>query len=243
MASSSFSKKVPNCSACNGHDRAEWSALNEEELVRLDRARIAKDYMPGDVVFHEGDDCRGIYCLQEGLIGVRKTNASGNSILLHLENPGNTMGYRAFLAGEQYHASAEALEPCRICFINGATAQSLLEHSPALGLRFLERVSRNLGAAEEKILQNATLSVRARFAYLLTVLVDRYAPNKEQSPIEFELPLSRHDLASMIGTTPESMSRTIAKMEQDGIAKFSGRKVVVHELDNLVGEYEPANFL
>jgi CRP/FNR family transcriptional regulator len=243
MTASNVRQKNPRCSTCPGHDRSEWSALNEEELEHLDRARVTKEYMPGEIVFHEGDDCHGVYCLEEGLIGVRKTSAGGNSILLHLENPGNTMGYRAFLAGEQYHASAEALEPCRVCFINAATVHSLLAQSPALGLRYLERVSRNLGAAEEKILQNATLSVRARFAYLLTVLVDRYAPNKRQSPIEFELPLSRHDLASMIGTTPESMSRTIAKMEQDGIAIFSGRNVIVQELDALVQEFEPEHFV
>jgi CRP-like cAMP-binding protein len=118
-----------------------------------------------------------------------------------------------------------------------------LAQNPALGLRYLKRVSRNLGSAGEKILHNATLSVRARFAHLLTVLVDRYAARKEESPIEFELPLSRHDLASMIGTTPESMSRTIAKMEQDGIAVFSGRNVIIPEINDLFQEFEPEHFV
>ena len=243
MAASKVRPHNLNCFTCQSRDRTEWCVLSEDELELLDRGRVTKEFMPGEVVFHEGDDCNGVYCLESGLVGVRKTNADGNSILLHLDSPGDTMGYRAFLAGEEYQASAEALEPSRVCLIDAATVRSLLAHNPALGLRYLKRVSRNLGAAEEKILHNATLSVRARFAHLLTVLVDRYAPSKEQNPIEFELPLSRHDLASMIGTTPESMSRTIAKIEQDGIAIFSGRKVIIPELNNLVQEFEPKHFV
>ena len=70
---------------------------------------------------------------------MRKTNADGNSILLHLNNPGDTMGYRAFLAGEDYHASAEALEPSKVCLIDVATVRTLLAQNPALGLRYLKR--------------------------------------------------------------------------------------------------------
>ncbi len=243
MAASGANPQSLNCFTCQNRARAEWCVLSDKELELLERGRVSREYTPGDVIFHEGDSCNGVYCLEAGLVGVRKTNADGNSILLHLNNPGDTMGYRAFLAGEDYRASAEALEPSRVCLIDAATVRTLLAQNPALGLRYLKRVSRNLGTAEEKILHNATLSVRARFAHLLTVLVDRYATGKEERPVAFELPLSRHDLASMIGTTPESMSRTIAKMEQDGIAKFTGRKVVIPELDDLFHEFEPEHFV
>ncbi|NQV57527.1 MAG: Crp/Fnr family transcriptional regulator [Rhodospirillales bacterium] len=243
MPSSEGTSKKLNCFTCQRRERNEWCVLSDEELKMLDRGRVTKEYMPGEVIFHEGDACRGVYCLEVGLVGVRKSNADGNSILLHLNNPGDTMGYRALLAGEEYRASGEALEPSRVCLIDAATVRTLLTHNPALGLRYLTRVSQNLGSAEEKILHNATFSVRARFAHLLTVLVDRYAESKDESPVEFELPLSRHDLASMIGTTPESMSRTIAKMEQDGIATFSGRRVSIPLLETLVQEFEPEHFI
>ena len=181
--------------------------------------------------------------METGMVGVRKTDADGNSVLLYLVTPGDTLGYRALLAGEDYQASAEALEPTRICVIDSPTVRSLLEHNPALGLRYLKRVSRSLGSAEEKILHNATLSVRARFAHLLMVLLDKYGHKNSEGPTEFELPLSRHDLAAMIGTTPESMSRTIKKMESDGVAKFAGRTVHIPVLESLIMEFEPETFL
>lgn len=200
---------------------------------------MTKEFLSGEVVFHEGDACRGVYCLESGLIGVRKTDSEGNSFLLYLVGPGDVLGYRALLAGEDYRASAEALEPTRICQINAATVKALLEKNPALGLRYLKRVSTSLGNAEEKILHNATLSVRARFAHLLLILLDKYGENRTSGETDFELPLSRHDLAAMIGTTPESMSRTIRKMETDGVAHFSGRTVHIPDIESLIQEFEP----
>jgi CRP-like cAMP-binding protein len=232
-----------NCFTCQVRDRAEWCVLSDAEVELLNKGRVTKEYLPGEVIFHEGDPCRGVFCMESGMVGVRKTDADGNSVLLYLVTPGDTLGYRALLAGEDYRASAEALEPTRICVIDTPTVRSLLEHNPALGLRYLKRVSKSLGNAEEKILHNATLSVRARFAHLLMVLLDKYGQKNIEGPTEFELPLSRHDLASMIGTTPESMSRTIKKMESDGVAKFAGRTVFIPEIESLVMEFEPETFI
>jgi len=215
-------------------------------LTLLDQGRITRDYLPGEVLFHEGDSCAGVFCVEKGLIGVRKSDADGNSVLLYLANGGETLGYRALLSGEDYGASAEVLEPSRVCLIAPATVRSLLEQNPALGLRYLKIVSASLGDAEEKILHNTTLSVRARFAHLLMVLLEKFGDRGDRTDsgsAEFELPLARQDLASMIGTTPESMSRTIKKMEQDGVAKFSARTVYISNIEALMQEFEPENFV
>jgi CRP/FNR family transcriptional regulator len=73
--------------------------------------------------------------------------------------------------------------------------------------------------------------------------LDKYGEKNAEGPTKFELPLSRHDLAAMIGTTPESMSRTIKKMESDGVAKFTGRTVLIPEIESLVMEFEPETFI
>lgn len=232
-----------NCFTCQTRERSEWCVLSDDELKLLDKGRRTRDYVPGEALFHEGDPCHGIYCVESGLIGVRKSDAEGNSVLLYLVAGGDTLGYRALLADQDFGASAEVLEPSRVCHIDTAVVRSLLQQNPALGLRYLKRVSESLGNAEEKILHNSTLSVRARFAHLLMVLIDKYGDRPDHGGTEFILPLARHDLASMIGTTPESMSRTIKKMEDDGIAFFSGRSVRIPDLETMVQEFEPDHFV
>jgi CRP/FNR family transcriptional regulator len=232
-----------NCFTCQTRGRTEWCVLTEEELKLVDKAKVSRDYLPGEVVFHEGDACRGIHCIENGLIGSRKMNAAGQEILLRLSHPGDTLGYRSLLAGDDHNNSAEAMEPSTVCFIDGGTVKKMLTANPGLGLRFLNHAAVDLRAAEEKALQSATLPVRARFAHLLLVLKDRYGGGGEDGAMVLELPLSRQDMAAMIGIRPESMSRTIRSFEDDEIARFSGRRVHVRNIDDLIEEMEMAEGL
>jgi len=232
------SSECGNCFTCQTRGRTEWCVLSEDELEVVDQGKICREYMPGEMIFHEGDECRGVHCVERGLIGVRKMDAQGNEVLLRISHPGDTMGYRSFLAGDEHNNSAEAMEPSVLCFINGQTVQSLLQMNPGLGLRFLRHAASDLNVAEEKVLQSATLPVRARFAHLLMVLKERYGVTGKNGELDLELPLSRQDMAAMIGIRPESMSRTIRSLEEDNIAQFSGRRVHIPSLQCLVDELE-----
>ncbi len=234
---------VKNCFSCPALDRTEWCVLSQAELRNIDKAKSTREYLPGDAIYHQGDPCSGVHCFASGMVGIRKVDADGNAILVRLAYPGDTLGYRSLLAGEEHRDSAEALKPSTICFIDRAVVRSLLDANPSLGLRFLTRATKDLIDAEERILQNATLSVRARFAHLLLVLKERYATNTEDGSVVLELPLSRQDLAAMIGIRPETMSRTIRQFEDDGIARFSGRIVQVTHVDSLLDEIEPENYV
>lgn len=227
-----------NCFTCQTRERTEWCVLSEGELGLVNEGKSCREFLPGEVVFREGDACQGVYCVEAGLVGAWKTDAGGNEVLLRLSHPGDTMGYRAFLADSEYHNTAEAMEPSVLCFINAQTVRSLIGHNPALGLRFFKHAAQDLDAAEEKVLQTASLSVRARFAHLLLVLRDRYAIKDDKGGLVMDLPLSRQDLAAMIGTRPESMSRTIRSLEEDDIAHFSGRRVHVPHVAALLRELD-----
>jgi len=225
------------CFNCQHRSRSQWSSLTQQETEQLDRAKVCRRFEPGETVFREGDPCRAVYCVMDGLVGVRKTDSEGNSVLLaRMASTGDTLGYRPFLAKEPHRGTAEALKPSIICTIDGKTVQDLLYHNPSLGLQFLERAAKDLGEAEEHYFQTVTLSVRARFAHLLLVLNKQYGKTAAGGGLSIELPLSRGDLAAMIGTRPESMSRTIRKMEEDGIARFTGRTVHVPKIDELLNE-------
>jgi len=225
------------CFSCQHRSRSQWSSLTEEETRKLDKAKVCRRFGPGETVFHEGDPCQAIYCVMDGLVGIRKTDPDGNSVLLaRMASTGDTLGYRPFLANEPHRGSAETLKPSTICTIDGIAVRDLLAHNPSLGLQFLERAAKDLGEAEEHYFQTVTLSVRARFVHLLLVLQEQYGKTAADGGLSIELPLSRGDLAAMIGTRPESMSRTIRKMEDDGVAIFSGRTVHVPKIDELLNE-------
>ncbi len=218
---------------------SEWNELTEDELNFLSSKKICKKYARGEMVFHEGDACRGIYCVESGLIGIRKADADGNSVLLgRLAEAGSTLGYRPLLAGENHRASAEVMKESTVCFIEKKAVWELLSHNPNLGLRFLQIATRDLGAAEEEIFQLTALDLRARLVHLLLVFMDHYGTVSRDGTVRLELPLSRPDLAAMVGARTESVSRAFRKIEDDGIAEFSGRMVTIPNIERLHKEIE-----
>jgi CRP/FNR family transcriptional regulator len=231
---------APSCFGCQSRHRTEWASLLGNDLELLDRAKTCNVYEPGQVVFYEGNACLGIHCVESGSIKLRRTGPKGDEIVVGLAGPGATLGYLAYFGGRGYTMTAEALTACRICFIDRAVVKTLIHNSPAVGLAFLRRLSDDVDRSEDERVKALSLPLRARAAHLLLVLKDRNASADDDGRLTIELPLSRRDLAAMLGTRPESLSRLIRDFANDGVAHFGPREVVVPDLDALLDELEPA---
>lgn len=234
-------KDIPDtrisCFDCAHRSRTEWSVLGDEDLAKLDRNRSCRTFEAGEPIYFEGDACDGVFCVETGLVGVRKGDSDGNSVLLRLATPGHTLGYRAYLAGESHHTSAEALAATRLCFLPRVSLRDLLGENPELGLRFLKHATADLDDTEVKLLQSAAQTARARLVHVLLVIREQLdVPSDGTGEVVFDLPISRQDLASMIRSRPETLSRTIRQMEAEGSAFFKGRTVRIPSLDALLDE-------
>jgi len=229
-----------SCFGCQSRGRNEWSSLQGRDLEFLETAKTCNLYAPGQVIFYEGNACLGIHCIESGSVKLRKSGPKGDEVVVGLAGPGATLGYLAYFGGRGYTTTAEALTACRVCFIDRAAVKTILHSSPAVGLAFLRRLSDDVDRSEDERVKALALPLRARAAHLLLVLKDRSASADEQGRLTIELPLSRRDLAAMLGTRPESLSRLIRDFASDGVAHFGPREVVVPDLDALLDELERA---
>lgn len=236
--STKFVSNSANCFTCQWRERSQWSTLNQDDLNVLNGHRKDADVKPGQILFRQGDPCDGVYCVASGTIAIRKMDEHGNSVLVRLRHAGQTIGYRDFFGGPSMTNSAEALVESRVCFVDRKAVAALLERNPALGLQFLQRIAKDLQDAEETILQTTTLPIRTRLAHLLLTLKERYGRVDETGTITIQLPLARQDIAAILGTRPETIARTIRGLDNEGVARFSGRTVVVENLDRLLDEIE-----
>jgi CRP/FNR family transcriptional regulator len=224
------------CRVCHVGRRSDWRDLDEATAGLLARGRSRREYCSGEVIFAQGDPNDGVHCVSGGIVGIRRLDANGNSVLLGLAYPGDTIGYRSFLTGREHRTSAEALGPSVVCHIDGATMEMLLARAPALGLRFLRRSIGELENAHDTMLRQATLSNRHQLVHLLLVLVRRHGRRHANGMQSIDLPVSRRDLASMIGARHETISRIIGRLEVDGVAHFSGRQVTIPSVEALAAE-------
>ncbi|MBP7146896.1 MAG: Crp/Fnr family transcriptional regulator [Acidobacteria bacterium] len=212
--------------------------LAPPELRLLDEAKVHNVYAAGQVIFYQGNPCLGLHCLESGVVALRKVDERGNSVIVRLGHAGDTLGYVAFFAQRLYSTSAECLGECRTCFIDRAALRELLGRNPALGQRFLGRLAANLEQAEELRLEAAASPLLARLAQLLLTLKNRLGAVADDGTLGINLPLSRRDLAAMLGARPETISRAIAQLERRGLAHFTGRRVTIPDLDALIDEAE-----
>ncbi len=225
-----------NCAACHHFRKTEWAALDDAGRDRMDRVRRKCHFLPGEPIYHEGDEPTGAYCVSSGLVGIRKVDAEGESVLLRLVRPGETFGFRSFITDEAHSVSAEALTECRICRLPQAAAQPMVEGCPGLVCKFFDHLARDMRETETKVLETVKAPSRLRFLRLLVAFgaTGLDGPDVDDGNEQhFELPLSRQDIASMIGVRPESMSRMIRAVQEEGLARFRGRQVEIPDPERL----------
>ena len=227
-----------SCFACAAKNTTEWSSLATDEIRLLNENKGCGIYLPGRLVFSQGNPCVGIYCIAEGIVALRKTDPNGKSVLVRLAKAGDTLGYRSFFGNGPYEANAEALTRAQVCFIERRVIHEMIARNSAVAFAFLERMAQDLRAAEEARLHNVALSMRERLVHLLLVLREDFGEVNKDGTLVVTLPLSRQDTAAMLGTRPETLARMIRTLEDDKVMTFKGRKVSIPDLDLLYDELE-----
>lgn len=227
---------ISSCTACPRRQETEWCDLPEADLKLLNSFKRERVFSPGEVLYHQGDDCNGIFCIRDGLVGERRVDANGNSALVRLNHAGTTLGYQELLTKASYRNSAEVLQESRICFLGRSVISELLANNPSLGERFLRRSFKDLEQTEDTYLIAINSGIRARLLHTLLVLYERYGRFEESEGHILELPIARHELANLIGTGPETISRTIRKLQDDELVRFDGRVAYFSSLHAIYDE-------
>lgn len=227
-----------NCADCATCSQVEWSDMDDDGLDQLTRARRTFEYQPGESIFHQNDDPKGIYCIEHGNILLRGFDAFGHETGFRVIVNGETIGWRSFFAEQPHAATALALTACRVCMISGTDLRMLMRDYPGLMLRFLKTLACDRGPAEGLLLRNPQLPVRIRVINLLLVLSEHVQRTDGNGPTKFLLPLKRQQIASMVGARNETLSRTLAALQEEGLASFKGREVIIPDYDRLEMESE-----
>ena len=229
-----------DCLGCPTRRTAEWSALQDEEMSEVNAAKTTRRYHRGEYVFNQGQPCTGLYCIAAGTAAVRRTEPALPTVLVRLAFAGETLGYRSILEGACCSGGAKVLEPCVICHIEAAVLQRLLRRHRALAQKFQAHLAADLDAAEAGLAQVAWLPVRSRVARLIVGLVERDHRPYSNGTLELALPMTRRDMAELLCTRPETLTRALQAMEEDGLLLNAGHTLAIPDLARLRAETLPS---
>lgn len=226
------------CTSCDKRDSGFFSGLPPHLLKRLEQEKTIHDYRNGQIVFYQDNPSLAAYCLSSGHVKLFKAASDGSEALLRLLSPGSIMGYRAVLTGEDYAASAEAVGEARICVISKDTFLGILEESHEFCQKVMTTLAVELRISEDEMIARVRDSVPRRTAKLLIKLTHDLG-EISKGGAHMVSPFPRRELALMIGTSPETLSRTMRSLADKGIVRLNGRHVYIRKLkalQSLAGE-------
>ena len=189
------------------------SPADRERLVALSSIR---HYERGDIVFHEGDPSDVFYVVLTGHVKVFKHGPDGHDIILEMFGPGDQLGAVAVFESRAYPASAAPVEPSTCLLIPRSAFFDLLERHPLLVRALLGGLSLRLVQLTTRLAELTGGRIEARFARLFLRLADQLG-QKSPSGIFVPLPLTRQELADLVGTTIETAIRVMSRWHKDEV--------------------------
>lgn len=209
-----------------------FNHLEAEQLDEIMRTTQSVSYDKGSLIYRADEEADTLYIVNKGRVRIFRLAESGKEQLVRILEPGDFTGEMALFSPENtvHESYAEAMVDTKICLIRRADLQAYLLKYPSISLRILNELSQRLDKSEKQTTRFATEKVETRIALFLAECVDA-----ELDSMEFTLPMSQKDLASYLGTTPETVSRKLAELEDGGLIKQKPKKKIeVMDLDGLL---------
>lgn len=197
-----------------------FAGLDRSQLATVRNIGIEKRFAKGEIIFSEGDDADGLFLILHGRVKIFKVSPDGKEQIMHFFSAGQPIGEVPVFAGERFPANAMALDDTRALFIPRQAFLKLIERNPAIALKMLAELSIRL---RQFTLQVENLSLKEIPARLATYLL--YLAGEQGGRDVVTLGISKGQLASLLGTIPETLSRIFAKLSAQSMIAVEGRTI------------------
>jgi len=205
-----------------------FAGLPEDQLDSVRDIIIEKEYGKGETIFSEGDDGIGFYLVSQGMVKIYKVSFEGKEHILHIFGPGEVFGEVPVFTGKVYPANAEAIKKSQFLFFSRETFINLVTKNPSISLNMLAVLSMRLRQFTAQIENLSLKEVPGRIASYLILL-----SKEQQNTASVKLSISKGQLASLLGTIPETMSRILGKMGSMNLIEVNGREIRLLDMDGL----------
>lgn len=199
-----------------------FNGLSVRQLDALAGTVSIKNYKKGNTIFSEGDAGIGFYIVISGRIKVFKVSPDGKEQIMHIFIPGQPFAEVPVFEGSRYPANAEAIDDSTLFFFPKKAFVDLIHENPSLAMNMLAALSQRLKQFSHLIESLSLKEVPGRLASYLLYLSDRNG-----SIDKFELDIAKSQLASLLGTIPETLSRIFTKMAGKELISISGPQIVI----------------
>lgn len=205
-----------------------FSGLPAEQLDKVTAIAQERSFGRGESIFFEGDPGEGFYMVAEGQVKIFKMSLDGKEQILHIFGPGEPFGEVPVFHGQPFPANALSLSKTRLLFFPRRQFVELVTANPSLALNLLAMLSLRLRRFAAQIESLSLKEVPGRLAAYLVYLAEEQGSTKQVT-----LDIPKGQLASLLGTIPETLSRIFARMTEEGLIRVEGRTIYLDDFSGL----------
>ncbi|WP_231849023.1 Crp/Fnr family transcriptional regulator [Paramagnetospirillum magneticum] len=182
----------------------------------------------GKNLYHQGDLVGGAYSLATGMVALERVDEDGDLVILKILHPGSFFPCANMLGGNFHESAARALTDISGCFVPAERLTTALHDDPSVGLALLKLSAAEIRENEDAIFRLCSADLPDRVLSTLSALAAETGGHESNGDLSLDLPMSWRDLAAMVGTGPEVISRLLRRLADAGHLSFQGRHVTLH---------------
>ncbi len=220
---------IESCLSCQLRSEHTFCDLSASALQTFETIKHATVYPAGAILFVEGQAPRGIFVVCKGRVKVSFCSADGKTLILRIAEAGEVLGMSSSISGKPYQLTAETLDPCQISFVkHDDFEQFMKEHGDAC-LRVAEQLSNKYHAACREIRSyGLSYSADKKLAKLLLEWSTKSGESTKAEP-RVTMGLTHEEIAQMLGTSRETVTRLLGKMKKQKIVQSKGATLVIRD--------------
>ncbi len=198
-----------------------FSGLSETQIGEIKQIAVDKHFAKGEIIFFQGDEGNGFYIIISGMVKIFKVSPEGKEHIMRIVTRGEPFGQVAVYAGRAFPASAQAIAKSHLLFLPRTEFVQLINHNPSLALSMLANLSMRLREFTVHVENLALKEVPGRLAAYLIHLAEEQRNEGDM----VSLNISKVQLSSLLGTTPETLSRILTQMQGRGLIEVKRRDI------------------
>jgi len=206
-----------------------FKGLQKNQLERVSEISFEKNFKRGESIFFEGDEATGFYMVAEGKVKIFKMSLDGREQILHIFGPGEPFGEVPVFHGQPFPANAVTLAQSTLLFFPRREFVDLVTSTPSLALSMLAMLSLRLRRFASQVESLSLKEVPGRLAAHLVYLAEEQGRTDR---VVLDIP--KGQLASLLGTSPETLSRIFSKMSEEGLIRVDGKTIELLDYDELL---------
>jgi len=221
---------LDDCVTCPVREEHLFCNLSLPAVQKLNEIKSTAIYPKSAVLFIEGQRPRGVFVLCTGKAKLSTSSSEGKTIITKISDPGDVLGLNATISNHPYEVTAEMIEPGQANFISREALLEFLKQNGEVALRVAEQLSRNYYVAYEEI---RTLGLATSPAEKFAKLLLSWEADGNHGSNSIRLTLTHEEIAEMIGTTRETVSRLFSEFKRKQLVQIKGSTLTIRNRDGL----------